>query len=427
MNRSRGRLILFLLLVAVAPHTLLGAGPPLPAGPEIRVNRGIAGGYGDPQVAVFRDGGFVVVWTVGPSGIITAACGFPTSAPSFLHARLFHPDGSPASRELQLVRPFGRQAADSVAALADDSFVVVYEQFDDRGRSIVLAARFARDGTRLVPPVRVHAASGLSRYCGQVAADPGNGGFAVAWTGFTFDGPGDTFGHSNAYARRFTAEGVPLGPEILMAQGFSQGGGADVQTGAVAVAGDGSLFVAVTSFGDGISSSVARTDAMGRPVGGIDLHQLSPQTDATLSMAPDGTLAVVWIDVPSCGGFNSPSHVWALRLGADGNPLDTDPLRVNRRGICERQPKVAALAGGGFVALWTDGAGRDGSGAGVFGRTFGADGAPETRDFRVNVTTEGDQTLSAIAANARGDIVAVWVQANSPAQIVARRFSPPGS
>jgi hypothetical protein len=427
MTKRNGRLILLLVLLALAvsPPALVAAGPPLPAGPEIRVNRGEAGLFCNPQVAVFPDGGFVVVWTAAPDGTDPSTC-FYGLANSVLHARLFAADGSPTSGELRLVRPFGPQLAGSVAALADGSFLVAYQQANARGRSIVMAARFGPDGAAILPPFRVHAASSLSRFSGLVAAAPEGGGFAVAWTAVALDDPRDPYGHQDAYARRFDAAGVPLGPEIRVAKGYSEAGGLDETSSAVAVAPDGSFWVATTNLGDDDTVSAAQFDATGRELSSVQGKQGGPQTDATLSVAADGSLVFAWTQ-GFCGfPVGVPVAVWARRLGADGAPLDSGPIQLNRRGPCEVQPQVAAFPGGSFVALWTDRAGRDGSGAGIFGRAFGADGTPQTRDFRVNVTTEGDQELSAIAANAKGDVVAVWTQSANPAHIVARRLGQPG-
>jgi hypothetical protein len=402
------------------------AGPPLPFGPEIRVNRSSAGVQGNPQVGVFPDGGFVVVWTAAPGGNLATTCGFSGGTQASLRARVFGPDGAPAGGVFQPVRPFGTQLADSVAALADGSFVVVYDQVNDQGRGIVMAARLARDGTSLVPPFRVHAASRFGRGCGQVGVHPDGSGFAVAWSASVFDGPGNSFGHLDAYARRFTAAGAPLGPEFLVARGFTEGGGQDEQPGAVAVGGDGSVWVAIWDLGDDLTASARQFDAAGQPRLALVPNQRPPQADPTLSVAGDGSLALAWSH-GFCGiPFAVPVEVWAQRLSAAGDPLDSNPLQVNRRGACETQPRVVAFRGGGFVALWTDRSGRDGSGAGVFGRVFGADGTPQTRDFRVNVTTDGDQVLTGLAANASGQVVAVWQQSANPAQIVARRLVPPG-
>jgi hypothetical protein len=434
MTRRHGRLnfflvLLVLLVVAVAPPALPAlpaVGPPLPIGPEIRVNGSDAGVQCNPQVAVFPDGGFVVVWTVAPGGTDPSACLYGLA--NTLHARRFAADGSPASREIRLVRPFGPQLAGSVAALADGSFLVAYEQANARGRRIVMAARFGPDGAAILPPFRVHAASSLSRFGGRVAVEPEGGGFAVAWSALAFDGPDDPYGHQDAYARRFDATGRPLGPEIRVAQGYSQAGGQDEMSSAVALAADGSFWVATGDLGDDLTVSASRVDATGRVVRQLQASQRPPQADAALSMAADGSLVLAWTHgfCGFTGPGGGPVASWAERLTADGTPLDKDPIQLNRRGGCEVQPQIAAFPGGSFVALWTDRTGRDGSGAGVFGRAFGPDGAPQTRDFRVNVTTDGDQELSAIAANANGDVVAVWTQSANPAKIVARRLGQPG-
>lgn len=413
-------------VVSPASSPFPAAGPPLPVGPDIRVNRSSAGVQVNPQVAVFPDGSFVVAWTMALGENIVSTCAGAIPDQTFLRARFFGPDGSPASGVFQPVRRFGMQVVDGVAALADGSFVIVYDQTNDRGRGTLMAARLARDGTSVVPPFRVHAASPLSRSCGQVAVNPDSSGFAVAWLAGAFDGPDDPYGHADAYARWFTAAGAPLGPEFLVARGSSAGGGEDEELGGLSVAADGSLWAAVWSLGDDVKVSARQFDAAGHPRNALLPNQPPPHADPALSVGADGSLVFVWSH-PYCGIPNSgPVDVWARRLNAAGDPLDPNPLQVNRRGACEVQPKVVAFPGGSFVALWTDRTGRDGSGAGVFGRAFGADGAPQTRDFRVNVTTDGDQALTGLAANASGQMVAVWQQSGNPAQIVARRLVLPG-
>ena len=48
---------------------------------------------------------------------------------------------------------------------------------------------------------------------------------------------------------------------------------------------------------------------------------------------------------------------------------------------------MAALAGGGFVVTWTSD-GQDGSGYGIYGQRYAADGTAVGSEFRVNTFTK---------------------------------------
>jgi hypothetical protein len=88
---------------------------------------------------------------------------------------------------------------------------------------------------------------------------------------------------------------------------------------------------------------------------------------------------------------------------------------------------VASNARGDFVVVWQSD-GQDGSGAGVYGRRYNAAGAAQGAEFRANTTTAGDQTGAAVAIDADGDFVVAWqsVAVDGTTSIVAQRFNAAG-
>jgi hypothetical protein len=129
----------FLLVLAILTAAAAAAQPPVAFGPDVQVSAASIGfapnaavDVGYPRVAVFSDGGFVVVWTVGEAGRTVQ------------HVRIFAGPGGAGAAESErlLVAASGLQEADSVAALPDDSFVVAYTQVDASGLGVVMAARF---------------------------------------------------------------------------------------------------------------------------------------------------------------------------------------------------------------------------------------------------------------------------------------------
>jgi PKD repeat protein len=63
---------------------------------------------------------------------------------------------------------------------------------------------------------------------------------------------------------------------------------------------------------------------------------------------------------------------------------------------------------GNFVATWTDLAGNDGSGEGVYGREFSGAGAGQGSEFIINEKRSQNQGNSSLASTSGGDYVVVW-------------------
>jgi Ca2+-binding RTX toxin-like protein len=92
---------------------------------------------------------------------------------------------------------------------------------------------------------------------------------------------------------------------------------------------------------------------------------------------------------------------------------------------------VAPLANGRFVVTWesaplSGATGQDGSGRGIYARRFNADGSSASGEFRVNTSTTGDQKQPRVAALANGGFVVVWID-DGEDTYKAQRFSSGGS
>jgi len=90
---------------------------------------------------------------------------------------------------------------------------------------------------------------------------------------------------------------------------------------------------------------------------------------------------------------------------------------------------VTALADGGFVAAW-EYDGQDGSGTGVYGQRYDADGNAQGAGFRINTTTADDQLDPSVTALSNGGFVVAWQSAyqdGSAEGVYAQRFLPPGA
>ncbi|PXW89991.1 cadherin domain-containing protein, partial [Nitrosomonas sp. Nm84] len=90
---------------------------------------------------------------------------------------------------------------------------------------------------------------------------------------------------------------------------------------------------------------------------------------------------------------------------------------------------IAPLPSGGWVTVWISGGGQDGSGSGVYGQRFDADGNKVGTEFLVNQRTTDDQYGQVVSAFSDGRYVVTWVDQNAGvrAWIMARVFNADGT
>ncbi len=119
-----------------------------------------------------------------------------------------------------------------------------------------------------------------------------------------------------------------------------------------------------------------------------------------------------------------------------GNQTITTPMkigsefRVNTQTLYHQEdPVIAPLNDGGFVVLWESQL-QDGSEYGVFGQRFDHGGDPAGSEFRVNTQTDNFQWAPAAASFSNGGFVAVWQslgQDGSGYGIYGQRFDAQGN
>ena len=92
-------------------------------------------------------------------------------------------------------------------------------------------------------------------------------------------------------------------------------------------------------------------------------------------------------------------------------------------------PSVAMTATGDFVIAW-DSKDQDGSGWGVYAQRFDAEAAKQGDEFRVNTTTTDYQQNASVSADADGNFVVTWTNAEPGGtgyNIYARRYNAGGA
>ncbi|SIS66836.1 hypothetical protein, partial [Insolitispirillum peregrinum] len=92
----------------------------------------------------------------------------------------------------------------------------------------------------------------------------------------------------------------------------------------------------------------------------------------------------------------------------------------------QTEPSVTVLADGGWVVVWQS-KDQDGSGWGIYGQRFNADGTRSGDELRVNSLTAGDQTVPSVAALADGGYVVAWTGAGNDKDIYLQRYNASGA
>jgi hypothetical protein len=222
----------------------------------------------------------------------------------------------------------------------------------------------------------------------------------------------------STFARRFSASGTP-GAEFVVDNRPSS------YSPRVASDPDGNVVV-VWEGGDGIMAR--RYDASGTPQG--DNFAVNTSTGQILrrpvvAMDDTGNFVVAW----TTRGGDGSRYGYAVsgqRFNAMGQPQGTNFVVNSYTTGNQRRPEVGMSADGRFVIVWQS-LPQDGSGYGVFGRQYDAEGAPVGGEFAINSYTTGEQQFPSVAMAADGSFVVVWQGTNElGGSMVGRRYDTTG-
>ena len=191
---------------------------------------------------------------------------------------------------------------------------------------------------------------------------------------------------------------------------------------------EGDFVVVWTSPHDGSRRGVfgRRFTSAGTPLATefqINSHTASQQVGGALTVSASGAFVVSWASGEQDG---SSEGIFARRFSAAGKALAAE-FQVNTFTTgAQQQPKLAAAADGDFVAVWEGGGSGDASG--IFGRRFDSAGKAQGVEFRVNSTTVGAQSHSAIDVAPSGEFVVAWSSPDGSGYgVFAQRFTSAGA
>jgi VCBS repeat-containing protein len=376
---------------------------------ERQVNSFFEGEQTTPQVAPLADGGYVVVWA-------STNQDNPGDGDTGVFAQRFDANGAAVGAEFQVnFTTAARQFEPQAAGLADGGFVIVWSSDvgDASGRGVILN-RYDSAGARIVTEEVVNTQTQSTQDEPSVAALSA-GGFVVTWTSQTSGPAGDGFG-VGVFAQSFNAAGGRVGGEVQVnvetASSQSDSHVAGLSGGRFAV-----VFTSETSgtAGDGSLQGVFLRlfGANGLPEGGellVNTFTHGGQNTPRIAALDGGGFVVVW---RSEGQDGSSGGVYARRYDDSGATLG-DEIRVNDlTSGNQTEPDVIGLAGGGFAVSWTDtSTPAPGSGSDPHVQVFDADGTRVDSARIVNTTVLSTQDSAALAPLPVGGYVVVWRDAN---------------
>jgi len=348
-----------------------------------------------PSVTALADGGFVVTWE---GATYQDRIGYVT-----VYGQRYSADGAEAGDALR-IQDFSYGHHDySVAALDDGGFVVTWVENARFLQNAISGLRYAADGTVVgsVGTPRGFAIVGEP----SVTALTG-GGFVATWSSNgLIDLSGNRVGNG-ILCRLYAADGTTVGDEFVV-HTFSENDQFGSTTSALLDGG----FIVTWSSSDGSGWGIygQRYASNGATVGGefrANTHTAGDQSFSSSTGLADGGFIVTWSSESQDG---SGWGIYGQRYAADSTVVGGE-FRVNAITIGDQvYSSIVSVADGGFVVTWQSN-NQDGSGWGVFGQRYAADGIAVGEQFQANQLTDGDQLVgsNAIATLADGRLVQVW-------------------
>lgn len=152
---------------------------------------------------------------------------------------------------------------------------------------------------------------------------------------------------------------------------------------------------------------------------------INSQSNPHAAIKSNGEFIVVWDSWNQDGGDRG---VYAQRFDAAGNKVGNE-FRVNITiAYSQAKPRVKYFSDSKFIIIW-ESFKQDGSGYGMYGRIFNADGTPNTNEFQINSYTQDYQWFGDVEIFNDDSFIIVWCsweQDGDDGGIYVQRFNPAG-
>jgi Ca2+-binding RTX toxin-like protein len=332
-------------------------------------------------------------------------------APTCIRGRFYDASGSPAGSDFIVnTTTTSDQDSPAVTTLTDGRLVVTWASYEsgDGSLSCVRARLFDANGNALGNDFIVNTTATGYQFESSVTA-LANGCFVVAWSS---EDSGDG-SQSCVRARLYNANGNPAGADfILNSTATDEQGG--VALTALAHGGFAATWASADS-GDGAANCIrARMfDAHGNPAGSdfiVNTAATGEQSYPAVTALTDGRLVVTWYSAD--GGDGVGGCIRGRIYNPDGGAAGDDFIVNSTTEGSQSVPAVAALSDGRFVVTWSSEDPGDGSGTCIRGRLYNVDGSAAGDDFVVNSTAANYQFPPSVTALPDSRFVVTWHSAD---------------
>ena len=370
-----------------------------PVGGEFQVNSASADQWeGGPSVAALPDGGWVVTWYA------TSPHGGPSPEDAIVYMQRYDSTGATVGNEVQVNAPDGYTGLlhPDVTVLADGGWVIVWmsQHSGTDADEDIYGQRFNAAGLPVGTEFQVNSSAAGSQHLPSVTALD-DGGWIVTWMSPGQDGSG-----WGVYAQRYNADGTSNGGETLVTTTTA---GNQLEPHLATLADGGWVITWQSSGQDGSGYGIfaQRYDSGGAPVGGefqVNTTTANDQLYATVDALSDGGFAVTWLSItPGSDPYGGRvGNVYVQRYDAAGNAVGGEILvgTASEGSFSNLDTRVAALSDGSLVVTWGQ-YGTDGSGYGVYARTFDAPTSTinGTEGDDVIVGTPGEDIINGLGGN----------------------------
>lgn len=279
-----------------------------------------------------------------------------------------------------------------VTHLTNGNFVISWDSYQYDGTLFNVYGQIfnGTNGSKIGGPFLLNTNTTNDQHYSQVASLSSNT-FVAVWQSNGNDGSG-----LGAFGQIFNATGGKIGPEFLVNTYTTN----DQSTPRIASFPDGNSFV-VTWNGYGqnnpnVSTYGQRFNSTGAKLS-VEFHipttTIYSQGVASIATFPDGGFITTWA---SYGQLGAGYDIFGQRFNSTGGKSGPE-FQVNLYTIGDQiQATVGSFSDGSFVIAWMSQ--EDGSGYGVFGQQYSADGKRFGSIFQVNNYTINDQYIYTISS-----------------------------
>ncbi len=350
------------------------------------------------STATLDNGNYVVVWASLHSPVATDYYD--------IYVQMYDERGRAIGSET-LINSYvtSNQNNPSVAGLSDGGYVITWDSYLQDGSAYgIFGRQYDASGQPVAAEFLVNTYTSSEQLSSELT-DLAGGGFVVTWQSYGQDGS-----HYGVYGQIFDAQGAKVGSEILL-NSYTASEQSDPT---ITTLTNGNFVVSWTS-GDNQDGSIYGIYGQiftfaGVKVGSefqVNSHTADTQRYAAIAALDNGGFVVTWQSNLQDG---SSFGIYGQRYDATGTAVGSEFGINTYTTSAQDNVDVTGLTNGGFVAVWASSA-QDGSGYGIYGQEYDASGVSVGSEFQINEYTAGDQKDPSVTALANGGFVVTWSSA----------------